>query len=101
MSKPTQKRQAARLLNHLQKENDQVKTNIDICDINEACKVTKLAKATIYSKTSLGQIPCLSKGKPLLFSKKHLEMWIAAGRPKTNDMNQSQVILQQKGREKK
>lgn len=90
-----------KVLDRLQESENNSKSDCDICDIDKTCKITGLKRSSLYSKISLKQIPCLSRRRPLLFSQKHLEMWIAAGRPKTNDMNQIQVILQQKGMEKK
>jgi hypothetical protein len=59
----------------------------DVCFIQDACEITGLKKSTIYSKLSKKQMPSLSRRKPLTFSKKQLEMWIDAGRPKTDDVN--------------
>ena len=58
----------------------------DIIGIDSACQLLGYSKATIYSKVSLNQIPFLARGKPLLFSKKSLESWIKAGRPKTSSI---------------
>ncbi|NOR34463.1 MAG: helix-turn-helix domain-containing protein [Bacteroidales bacterium] len=68
----------------------------DTCFIDQACQITGLKKPTIYSKLSTKQIPFLSRGKPLIFSMKHLQMWLEAGRPKTGDMNQIVLILSQR-----
>ncbi len=75
------------LLSQLQEEKNNQSEEGDICDVNHACKITKMAKPTLYSKVSLNQIPYLSRGKPLLFSRKQLKLWIGAGRPKTNNLN--------------
>ncbi len=54
---------------------------------------TKGEKDTIYSKLSSKHIPFLSRGKPLIFSMKHLQMWVEAGRPRIDDINQIMLIL--------
>ena len=66
-----------------------------ICGIEMACEITRLSKATVYSKVSLRQIPCLSRGKPLLFSRSHLELWIRAGRPKTDSIDEIEKNLEE------
>ncbi len=84
-----------KIVNQCQGVNNNFKNDSDTCFIDQACQITGLKKPTIYSKLSSKQIPCLSRGKPLIFSIKHLQMWIVAGRPKTYDVNQIKLILQQ------
>ena len=76
--------------------NNKLQNDSDTCFIEQACQITGLKKPTIYSKLSSKKIPSLSRGKPLIFSAKQLQMWIEAGRPKTDDMNQIKLILQQR-----
>lgn len=71
----------------------------EICEIEIACEITHLSKATIYSKVSLGHIPYISRKKPLLFSKEHLRKWLEADRPKTNSINEVDRILAEKNKE--
>ncbi len=85
-----------KLVNKCQGLDNELRSNSDTCFIDQACQVTGLKKPTIYSKLSSKQIPSLSRGKPLIFSIKHLQMWIEAGRPKTDDMNQIKSIHQQR-----
>ena len=85
-----------KVVNQCQGVNNESKNNSDTCFIDQACQITGLKKPTIYSKLSTKQIPSLSRGKPLIFSMKHLQMWIEAGRPKTDNMNQIKLILQQR-----
>ena len=59
-------------------------SDTDLIRIDEACQVTGLKKATLYSKTSKGEIPHMKRGKTLYFSKKELENWIRDGR-QSND----------------
>jgi hypothetical protein len=67
----------------------------DICNIDQVIEITKLAKSTLYSKVSKKHIPCLSRGKPLLFSRDHLHMWLKAGRPQTDSINAIKEILKE------
>lgn len=73
----------------------------DICVIDQVIEITKLAKSTLYSKVSKKHIPCLSRGKPLLFSRDHLEMWLKAGRPHTYSIKIIEEILKKKQQEDK
>jgi excisionase family DNA binding protein len=54
----------------------------DTFDIKKASELTGLSQSTIYSKVSRFQMPSLTRGRPLLFSKKELMTWLASGRPK-------------------
>ncbi|WP_299244117.1 helix-turn-helix domain-containing protein [uncultured Aquimarina sp.] len=56
-------------------------TERDIIFIDEACELTGYSKPTMYSKISRLEIPVLSKGKPLTFSKQGLIEWIHQGKP--------------------
>ncbi len=67
--------------------------DVDITNINWVCKISGFSKPTIYTKTSKGWIPCLSRGKPLLFSKNQIIMWIKANRPQTNDLKEIQKMI--------
>lgn len=64
---------------------DNSKSN-DHIDLNRVKDLTGYADTTIYSKVSKGEIPVLSRGRPLLFSKSDIELWIRADRPKTNNL---------------
>jgi excisionase family DNA binding protein len=74
-----------KLADQIHDPNRDTKNDGDIGLIEQACQITGLKKSTIYSKLSKKQMPSLSRRKPLLFSKKQLQMWIKAGRPKTDD----------------
>lgn len=54
----------------------------DTLDLKKASELTGLSSSTIYSKVSRFQMPSLTRGRPLLFSKKELMTWLASGRPK-------------------
>jgi len=78
------------------KLNDISRDESRVCNIDQACQITKLKKATLYSKVSLGEIPYLSRRKPLLFDRDQLEMWIRASRPKTDSIDEIKKILEAK-----
>ena len=48
------------------------KEDEDIIFIEEVCHIAGYTKSTLYSKISRFEIPVLSRGKPLTFSKKIL-----------------------------
>ncbi len=57
----------------------------DIIFMEEVCRLTGYTKPTVYSKISRYQIPVLSRGKPLTFSKKAIIEWIHQGKPHVID----------------
>lgn len=69
------------ILENLKTSFSQQSENIDICQIEGVMKLTGMAKATIYSKISRKEIPYISRGKPLLFSKKGILHWMYDGQP--------------------
>lgn len=58
----------------------------DIVFIDEARVITGYKLSTIYSKVSRREIPVLSTGRPLTFSREELTNWIKAGRPSVAEM---------------
>jgi len=82
-----------------QEETNKTNQETTICEIDQVVKITRLARATLYSKVSKKHIPCLSRGKPLLFSRDHIEMWLKAGRPPTDSINAIEEILKNKQHE--
>lgn len=55
----------------------------NLLDIDEACKLLKLAKQTLYGFTSKNIIPFIKRGKKLYFRKSELETWLNEGKQKT------------------
>jgi excisionase family DNA binding protein len=51
----------------------------DIIYIAEAAEITGYTEKTIYSKVSRRQLPVVSSGRPLTFSRAQLNKWIMAG----------------------
>jgi predicted DNA-binding transcriptional regulator AlpA len=58
----------------------------DTIGIGEATKVTGLKEKSIYSKVSRLQIPSLTRGRPLMFSRAELQLWMRIGRPTVAEM---------------
>lgn len=52
-------------------------------DIKEACRITGLAKPTIYALAPKGAIPSYRKGKRLYFFEDELLAWIKSGKRMT------------------
>ena len=51
-----------------------------IVEIDEACKITRKAKPTIYTLARKGIIPAYKRGKKLYFYEDELLKWIEEGR---------------------
>ena len=51
-----------------------------IVEIDEACKITRKAKPTIYTLVRKGLIPAYKRGKKLYFYEDELLKWIEEGR---------------------
>lgn len=49
----------------------------DTLDADEASKLLRIAKQTLYTLTSKRKIPFYKNGKKILFSRKELEEWLA------------------------
>ena len=59
-------------------------------------ELTGLSSATIYSRVSKKTIPVQCRQRPLVFSEKHIIMWLQANRPKTDFIEEIEDILKQK-----
>ena len=57
--------------------------------IQEASELLNLAKATIYSKVSRGELPSMKRGKKLYFSKAELISFIKGGRKQTKEQREA------------
>lgn len=53
----------------------------DLIFIESACELTGYTEKTIYTKVSRKEIPVISYGRPLTFSRKMLQQWMLNGRP--------------------
>ena len=56
-------------------------------EIDEACKITRKAKPTIYTLARKGLIPAYKRGKKLYFYEDELLQWIESGRKTLLDLN--------------
>jgi len=75
---------------HLSEAEKDVKAELpkpdDTIDIDEAAKVTGFKKKSIYSKVSRSELPSLTRGRPLMFSRAELQLWMKIGRPDVAEM---------------
>ena len=58
-----------------------------IVEIDEACKITRKAKPTIYTLARKGLIPAYKRGKKLYFYEDELLQWIESGRKSLQALN--------------
>ena len=56
-------------------------------EIDEACKITRKAKPTIYTLARKGLIPAYKRGKKLYFYEDELLQWIESGRKQMQAMS--------------
>jgi excisionase family DNA binding protein len=56
-------------------------------DVNQAADFLKIAKQTLYQKTSAGTIPFIKKGKRVLFKRSELSEWLATVIPTIVDVS--------------
>lgn len=89
------KEQANELLNN-NIESTSKKESKDIIFLEEVCELTGYTKATLYSKISRYEIPVLSRGKPLTFSKSQIIEWIHQGKPNIL-IKEAEAYVNQKG----
>lgn len=58
----------------------------DTIGMSDVVKITGLKEKSIYSKVSRLQIPSLTRGRPLMFSRTELQLWMKIGRPTVAEM---------------
>ena len=68
--------------------------------IEQAAEFLNLAKPTVYSMVSRGELPYMKRSKRLYFSKDDLQDYIRNGRVRTNDEVRQQAHLVLNGRRK-
>lgn len=71
------------------------KNERDIIYLEEAAALTGYTHKTVYTKVSRREIPVVSVGRPLTFSRKQLREWIEQGRPTVGDMMAQAFINRQ------
>ena len=71
--------------NHKEKEETFPQVIEDkLLNIEEAAEYLDLAKSTVYSKISRGELPSMKRSKRVYFSKNELTNYLKEGRRKTN-----------------
>ena len=63
----------------------------DIIYLNEAAELTGYTIKTIYSKVCRKEMPVISTGRPLAFSREEILQWIIDGRPTVAEMIAKEV----------
>jgi hypothetical protein len=65
---------------------DNQKEESDTVHLAGASSLTGLKEKSIYSKVSRLELPSISRGRPLLFSRAELQLWMKLGRPTVAEM---------------
>jgi predicted DNA-binding transcriptional regulator AlpA len=58
----------------------------DIIYLDEVIQLTGYTEKTVYSKTCRKQMPVISNGRPLTFSREEILKWMKDGRPTVAEM---------------
>ena len=58
----------------------------DIIYLDEVIQLTGYTEKTVYSKTCRKQMPVISNGRPLTFSREEILQWMKDGRPTVAEM---------------
>ena len=61
-------------------------------EIEDACRIIRKAKPTIYTLVRKGQLPAYKKGKKLYFYEDELLTWIENGRRKTSEQTYEEML---------
>ena len=70
----------------LEQEGKQTtKTSDDLLTVDQAAEFLNLAKPTVYSMVSRGELPYMKRSKRLYFSREDLVSYIKSGRKLTNE----------------
>lgn len=65
---------------------EEVVPKSDIIHVDEAAKITGYLPKTLYSKVCRRELPRVSSGRPLIFSRKEIELWLKLGKPTIAEM---------------
>jgi predicted DNA-binding transcriptional regulator AlpA len=68
----------------LAKENALPKS--DTMGVDETAGITGYSPKTLYSKVCRREMPRVSAGRPLIFSRKEIEQWLNLGKPTVAEM---------------
>jgi len=69
------------------------KTQSDILYLEEVKQLTGYKDSTVYSKVCRKEIPVISTGRPLSFSRTEITQWIKDGRPTIAEMEANKRSL--------
>ena len=58
----------------------------DTIGMEDARKITGLKEKSIYSKVCRVEIPTITRGRPLMFSRAERQLWMKIGRPTVAEM---------------
>lgn len=58
----------------------------DIIYLDEVIRLTGYKESTVYSKVCRKEIPVISTGRPLAFSREEILKWMKDGRPTVSEM---------------
>ena len=68
-----------------------------LVEIEDACRIIRKAKPTIYTLVRKGLLPAYKKGKKLYFYEDELLAWIENGRKATKVQNHSEMLKAMQG----
>ena len=68
-----------------------------LIEIEDACRIIRKAKPTIYTLVRKGQLPAYKKGKKLYFYEDELLTWIENGRRKTSEQTYEEILANMQG----
>ena len=63
-----------------------------LIEIEDACRIIRKAKPTIYTLVRKGLLPAYKKGKKLYFYEDELLAWIENGRRKTSEQTYEEML---------
>jgi predicted DNA-binding transcriptional regulator AlpA len=69
------------------------KTQSDILYLEDVKQLTGYKDSTVYSKVCRKEIPVISSGRPLSFSRTEITQWIKNGRPTIAEMEANKRSL--------
>ena len=68
-----------------------------LVEIEDACRIIRKAKPTIYTLVRIGLLPAYKKGKKLYFYEDELLSWIENGRKKTSEQTYEELLANMQG----
>jgi predicted DNA-binding transcriptional regulator AlpA len=73
-----------KVANDIRLENQ--KEESDTIHLADASRLTGLREKSIYSKLSRLEMPAITRGRPLTFSRAELQLWMKLGKPTVAEM---------------